>query len=303
MSEPLFVKSPSFPSSKCSFTPAGFFWKVQVREWAFAQVDLQGVDADQSVTSNTPDVVPGSGDTTEQCLTVTRKGGNLTVRFLALAKGFTFIQLLDKAGKLVIDPGLQVEVLERRAPAKDKLSLTKLEGNTVAFNAPDTVFYAMDTNLTWHSMSIGPSFFSGVKPDTNHVVISAHGDVPTGLTPKEENLCLFVAGKHRESIRLDIDNVEDVFKALKGQVAKDCVIWFGGCKIGSNNKFCSKAAVASGCTVVAPAMPLLTKRYPKLHVETLDRFAVPKVFEPDGNLVEVADFCGKQDTHQFVVPV
>src|SRR5262245_59812973 len=180
MSTPLFVVSPSFPRSKCSFTPAGLFWKMEVREWAFAKVDIQGVKADQNVTSNNPNVVLGFSDKTEKGITATRKGNNMTVRFFALAKGFTFIHLLDNTGKLVSDPLLQVEVVERRALGKDKTSLTKLEGKTVAFNAPDATAYTMDTNLTWSSAAIGTSFFAGVKPDTNHVVIAAHGGVPTG---------------------------------------------------------------------------------------------------------------------------
>ena len=53
MADPLFVKHPDFPHAKCSFTGSGYFWKMVVREWAFAKVNvnnLSGLD----VESNSP---------------------------------------------------------------------------------------------------------------------------------------------------------------------------------------------------------------------------------------------------------
>jgi hypothetical protein len=74
--------------------------------------------------------------------------------------------------------------------------------------------------------------------------------------------------------------VEKVFARVKGKMAENGVIWFGGCDIGSNNEFCQKVANSSGCTVVAPTYPVPLTQFPKGSVDLLDRHAGPKVFVP-----------------------
>jgi hypothetical protein len=127
--------------------------------------------------------------------------------------------------------------------------------------------------------------------------------VPTAAVRGDPSkISMFVGGFRLESVRLDGDNVTDVFSKLNGRVSKNCVIWFGGCNIGGNEAFCAAAAKASGCTVVAPVMPLLNKKYPKGYVDMLDAFAVPRIYPPSGKL-DVPEFCSQQVARKFVVPV
>jgi len=297
----LFVKHPSFPQANSFFTASNFFWKMRVREWAFAQVNVTDVDVGLEVTSNNPNVVLGKDEASEKGLKQTRSPGtkNVTVKFYAMDPGFTFVHLIGP------DVKVQVEVMTRRAPSEAAISLTKLEGKTVVINAPDAKAYTMDTSLTFNTKAgSAGSFFDGVPSGVNHVVVSSHGGVLTDADKADANkLCMFVSGFDLTSFRLDVGNAEEAFKALKGKVAKDCVIWLGGCTIGANDKFCSTAAKASGCPVVAVVMALVAKPFPKGNVDMLDRVAVPKVFGTDGKLMAVKDFCAKQEKHKFVVPV
>jgi hypothetical protein len=99
-------------------------------------------------------------------------------------------------------------------------------------------------------------------------------------------------------------NVEKVFARVKGKMAENGVIWFGGCEIGNNNEFCQKAANSSGCTVVAPTYAVPRIQFPKGSVDLLDRHATPKVFVPgSAGPVLLSSFCAKQRRHKFVVPV
>jgi hypothetical protein len=204
---------------------------------------------------------------------------------------------------------LQVEVVLRRASSDATVSLTKLAGKTIAFNAHDTnSTYNMDTNVTFSKSELNPlTLFSAVPSDTNHIAISSHGGPPTEADkPYVERRCMFVCGRKQTSpsLRLDLDNVEAAFRTLKSKVAKNAIIWMGGCTIGANGKFCQKAADASGCHVVAAAMVLREKKYPKGHVDILDRFCIPIVFAPNQpKQMNVYDLCAKQETHKFTVPV
>src|SRR5262249_6368158 len=131
-----------------------------------------------------------------------------------------------------------------------------------------------------------------------HVVVSSHG------VPVAEQVCMFVGGLGRDSLRLGLDNCEAVFATLKGKVAKDCVVWLGGCTIGQNREFCIKAARASGCPVVAAGKYLSTKSFPPGTVDLLDRSSMPIFYAPgEDKPGSLSDFCSKQDTYQFVVPV
>ena len=307
MSSVKFVRHPAFPQVKCFFTASGYFWKMRVREWAFAQVNVENMATNLEATSNNPNVVLGHTVRGEKGIKTTNiSTTQATIKFFANARGFTFIYMFDKDPSTAVDGvQMQVEVLERRAASPANISLTKLNGKTVAINAPDAQSYTMDSTLIFSNAAINPlSFFSGVPSGTNHVVISSHGGVPTTADRTDSTkICMFVAGFKLESLRLDVGNVEGVFNTLKGKVAEQCVIWFGGCNIGANTDFCSKAASASGCHVVAPVMPLTAQKFPKNNIDILDGFAMPRVFGPDGKPMNISDFCAKQDLLKFVVPV
>ena len=86
-----FVKHATFPQKNCFFTEGGYFWKMQVREWAFAQVDLDGVDDTIAVTSNNPNAALGHQEKGERGLKTKTSGKKMTVKFFARAAGFTFV--------------------------------------------------------------------------------------------------------------------------------------------------------------------------------------------------------------------
>ena len=284
-------------------------WKMQMREWAWAQVDLNDVADSVGVDSNNPNPVPGRFAQGRKAITASRALGTnkKLVKLYADRAGFTLVFAFDGSDSNKVGNNLQIEVLERRASSDASVSLTKLAGKTIAFNAPDTTStYDMDTTQTFSSSVLDPPLlFSAVQSGTNHVAISSHGGAPTKADePFVERRCMFVCGRNQTSLRVDLTNVEDAFKTLKSKVAKDAIVWIGGCTIGANNSFCQKAADASGCHVVAAAMVLRARKYPKGNVDVLDRFCIPKVFAPGKmNPITVADFCAKQETHKFTVPV
>lgn len=298
-----FVRHTSFPDNKCMLTESRYFWKMLVREWAFAQLDLQGVTGGIDITSNNPGVVPGIYDKTERGLkTSSPAAGTLTAKFYAKAPGFTFIHPF-KTDHFVAEEDLrmQVEVVIRQAKDQDQISLAELQGNTVAINSADTRAYEMGATGKFSSSSTSVmTLFSGVAPGTDHVVVGSHGGFGSNASSSQD-LCLFVAGLI-SSTHLDLSNVEPVFATLKGKVSPNCVVWLGGCNIGENDEFCHKASVASGCPVVAPTKNLMARKYPKGMIDVLDRFASTKVFVGKSK-VFVGDFCAKQETHKFVVPV
>jgi hypothetical protein len=187
------VKHPTFPQKKCFFTGGGMLWKMQVREWAFAQVDVQDVAEGLNASSNNPSVAAGAFDSSEKGIKTTRAGSNVTVTFYANSTGFTFVHLFETDPFIAADDvRIQVEVLMRRAKQPAEISLTKLEGNTVVINAPDAKSYDMDRTITFSSTAINPlSVFAGVPSGTNHVVISSHGGVPTEADKSDnEKLCM-----------------------------------------------------------------------------------------------------------------
>jgi hypothetical protein len=173
-----FVKHPSFPQTKCFFTEGNWLWKMVVREWAFAQLDVEAVDDGLKATSNNPTIVPQVFEQGDKRITTTRAAGSkkVTVRFYANGAGFSFIHLFDKDPMVAAeDIRMQVEVQTRRAPQESEVSLTPLEGKTVAINAPDTKAYEMDTTLTYANATDPLTLFDQVPADTNHVVLASHG--------------------------------------------------------------------------------------------------------------------------------
>jgi hypothetical protein len=283
---------------------------MQVREWAFADVDLDLGKAPSDppgppeVTSNNPGVVPPARVAEGIDLGWTKGSARLNATFYAKSTGFSFLYPFQGDPSVALeDVRFQVEVLPRRAPGPGSISLTKLFGTTVALNAPDAISYEMGTTRTMSTSETNPASLAGLLPaDVNHLVIGSHGGFLGTAGPNTE-LCMFVWGV-RSSIRLSIHNVESVFTAIKPKMADNAVIWLGGCNIGENNELCQKAATSSGCTVVAATNALTATKFAKGTIDLLDRYAAPKVFVANGKApVVVNEFCGKARRHQFEVPV
>jgi hypothetical protein len=226
--------------------------------------------------------------------------------------GFSFVQpFKGTPWNAAEDLRLQIEVLSRRAPKESEISMTTLRGKTVALNAPDARAYTMDTTVTFNPDTTNPaSHFVPVPAGANHVVVSSHGGVPSAADKTDvAKICLFVSGFTTAANRIDVDNANAAFSVLKSKVAENCVLWFGGCTIGQNTKFCQIAADASGCIVVAPVMALPFKQFAKGQIDILDAFAIPRVFLPrapsasSATAMSVSDFCAKQETCKFDVPI
>lgn len=303
-----FARNSGFPQSKCSFT-GGNLWKIQVREWAFADVDLDlgavpTANDPPDVTSNDPNVVPPVKDVDGVAAVWTVGTAQMTVNFYAKAPGFTYIYPF-KGNPFEALEGLrlQVEVVTRLAPKQKEISMTKLLGTTVALNAPDAATYEMDTTKTLPSSESTPESVAGLlSGGVNHLVIGSHGGF-LGTAGDTSELCMFAWGV-KSSIRLSIHNVDAVFTAIKSKMAENAVIWLGGCNIGANNEFCQKAATKSGCTVIAANNALAAMKVAKGSIDMVDRYAGPKVFQPGGSTPGAMNaFCAKQKRHKFEVPV
>jgi hypothetical protein len=293
-----FAKHPSFPQANASFLPSGWFWKMTMREWAFAQLDVvDDVPISPSVVGGTNNI----GVIRDITVTKSQDPKKVTIKFYAYSAGNAFVYLRDATAQdpfaAVENKQMQIEVETRRAQSESGISLTKLEGQTAVVNAPDTQSYEMSSTQVFRA-SNPLEIFKHIPPQVDHVVIASHGIVVGQST------CMFIGGATKSSLRLGLDNCEVVFATLKGKVAPNCVVWLGGCGIGSNNDFCIKAAKASGCPVIAAGHVLVNKKFPKDFVDILDRVSMPKLFIPgQARPSDIGDFCSKQERHKFVVPV
>src|SRR5262245_13285521 len=299
-----FARHPSFPQANTFLLESQWFWKMTLREWAFGLVDVvDGAAIDARFTGATNNVgVVRPKDTVRS-----PDSKKVTIRFFASVAGPAFVYLHDPTEPNpfvpIEDLKMQVEVTTRRAAKPDEITLTKLEGTTAVINSPDTKSYTMDSTNVFRGTT-PLDLFAGIPAGANHVVVGSHGaEVNT-------KVCMFVGGIREPSLRLGLDNCEEVFKTLRGKVAENCVVWLGGCAIGSNNEFCHKAAMASGCPVVAAGYVLANKPFPKGYVDILDRLSMPKYFPPSPDKPgeidkpgDISDFCFRQDKYKFVVPV
>jgi hypothetical protein len=293
-----FVKHPSFPQANAFLLPSQWFWKMTVREWAFAQLDIvDGVPINPRFTGATNNMRVIRSIT----LAKSPDPKKVTIKFYAHSAGNAYVYLHDPT---IADPfapvekiQMQVEVQTRRSGSESGISLTKLEGTTAAVNAPDTISYEMSSTEVFRAND-PLALFKSIPAGANHVVVASHGIVVG------QNTCMFAGGATKPSLRLGLDNCEVVFATLKGKVATNCVVWLGGCGIGSNNEFCSKAAKASGCPVIAAGHVLVNKKFPKDFVDILDKVSMPKLFMPGQSQPgDIGDFCSRQEMHKFVVPV
>lgn len=302
-----YSRNSDFPQSNTDVLPSGWFWKMTFREWAYASldvVDTVAIDMSYSGATNNPGVIRNIN--TKR----TAESQKVTLRFCARTAGNAFVYLHDpkqsnpfEAVEKIL---MQVEIKERRG-TNGSASLTKLRGTTFVTNAPDTKAYEMGTTKTFSGTN-PLDLFRDVPSNTDHVVIASHGMLHGSA------VCMYPAGADKSAQRLSLDNVTEVFSTLKGKVSNTCVVWLGGCNIGSNNEFCKKAAMASGCPVVAAGYALENKKFPKDQVDILDKVSLPKVFLPAAAAVssnpadawkpaDIGDFCVQQDTHKFVVPI
>lgn len=301
-----FVRNPAFPDSKTRITAQRKLWKLEVREWAFAEVDVKDVPEGLKPESNNPNASPGCFDKADRAIrwsqTQNADQTRRTVRFYAKAKGFTMIHLFRESAFKAEGDSLQVEVLDRRASGPDQISLATLGGKSVVVNALDAKAYTLSQSTTFQGTTIS-SIFDSIPSGADHVVISSHGGF-LGSVGAERELCMFAAGTKNSSERLGVHNVTELFAKLKGKVSATCVVWLGGCNIGANNEFCQKAADASGCNVIAANNALENKSFPKDKIDLLDRYAGPKLFVPNGTKPEfVGELCAKQAQHKFTVPI
>jgi hypothetical protein len=138
-----FEKHASFPQANTSLLPSQWFWKMTMREWAYAQLDVTDSAA-------IPVSFKGASNNMGVIHDVTSKGSpnKVTIKFYAYAPGSAYVFLHDPADpdpfaaaeKLV----MQVEVVTRRSGSEGDISLTKLQGVTAVVNAPDTIAYEMN---------------------------------------------------------------------------------------------------------------------------------------------------------------
>ncbi len=301
-----FVRNPAFPSSKTRVTSNLNLWKLEVREWAFAEVDVTDVAEGLQPESNNPNVSPGCRDKADRAIRGTRAAdrSKMTIRFYAKAKGFTMLHLFRTDPFKAEGDSLQVEVMERRASSANDISLAKLLGKSFVVNAPDAKAYSMTHTTTFDvTGKTVHNVFDAVPSGADHVVVSSHGGF-LGSAGADTELCMFAAGTKNSGERLGVHNVTEIFAKLKGKVAETCVIWLGGCNIGDNNEFCQKAANASGCHVVAAHNALMNKVFAKDQIDLLDRYAGPKLFVPNETKPAfVGELCAKQVKHKFTVPI
>lgn len=293
-----YAKHKDFPQENAEFLASGWFWKMNMREWAYAKLNVVStVPFKMTVTAGTNNMG------VIRNLKLIRSGDpkQVTISFYAHSSGNAYVHLCDAAAKnplsAVEDTLMQVVVGTRRAASEKGISLTKLEGKTAAINAPDTQAYKLSSTQSFTSDD-PRELFKSVPSGADHVVIASHGMEVGG------NICMFVGGGNKPSQRLGLDNCEVVFGTLKGKVSANCVVWLGGCTIGQNIEFCKLAAKASGCPVIAAGHVLVNKGFAQDFIDILDRVSMPKLFLPGESAPSsLGDFCAKQETHKFVVPV
>jgi hypothetical protein len=299
-----FVRHPNFPVEKTRITAGGMLWKLEVREWAFAEVNLSDVDAGLTPTSNNPTIVTDHYLEKPDKIRGTLSGRDMTVRFYAHERGFSMLYLFDKEPFTPVSDHLQVEVLQRRAPREADVTLTSLSGATCAINAPDAKAYTMDTTLTFDTSYTDPArIFAKVPSGLQHLVISSHGGFQDEASKSDaKKMSLYICGGNTTLYRLTLADVTKAFETLKGSILDTRVIWIGGCAVAGNKDFCAAAAKAVNRPVVAPLRALLNKRFPKGKIDILDGLAIPVVFAPGGGTTKMIEFCANQDEHKFSVP-
>jgi hypothetical protein len=200
---------------------------MRLREWAFGQVYVVDKDPiNPAFTGATNNMYVVRPVTTEKTSEPTR----VTIKFFARTLGgkggnLAYVYLHDPTEPNAFTPvekiQMQVEVQERKS-ISGNVSLTTLKGITFAVNAHDTKSsYKMGKDTTKvHPKASNPlDLFASTPSGVNHVVVSSHGGHDQG-----NQLCMLVGGQLEQSSRLDVHNVEEVFKPLKSKVAKECVV-------------------------------------------------------------------------------
>lgn len=314
-----FVRNPNFPLSKSRFDANGMYWKMEVRQWAFATFDVVDLAAASNVNASSSPflVVPDAGHPVAEARPSVSQGytgqGKKTVKFYAKLPGFTEVYLYDQIPSIPLDGvKIQVEVTRREAQSAAGGSSTQLtRGKTYSIQAPDAVTYDMDVNTIFRRDDL-KTLFDDVPAGTEHVVMSAHGvrTKAERVTQERSNsfdpstITMWMKGEYVDAGRLTVGNCEAIFQKLKSKVAANCVIWFGGCSMAFNRDFCFKAAKASGCNVVTVGNYLPFRKFPKYMVDLLDSKFNPFIFAPSAtNTQSPADFCERQGTFKFTVPV
>lgn len=186
------------------------------------------------------------------------------MRFYAKSEGSTYLNFFRPPSFDAVGVILQVHVIVRRSETANDSQLTKLNGKTFAFNAPDAISYETDKTVISKTPEEGKDggVFAKVEKGTNHVVIGSHAT----LEDKRKDakfICLWSDGE-RKSFRVNNGNVDSVFGVLKGKVADDCVIWIGGCTMSQNDTWCQGGRegmrMPLGCMCKPNAQPEISER-------------------------------------------
>ena len=287
MSNTRFAKHESFPTADCEFTDSGWFYKMRMKKTTTAKfylVDGQGLTA----YSNNPVVVPNSD------AVFTGKTGQeqkRTVEIYGLSPGITLIGF-TAAGS--IDPvvTMQVEVVDLPG---SRPSFVAFSAKSASLNAPDVAAFGRYQLDSAKLVTGGPpeNLFDFVPTGTQHIAICCHGQMNfRGV----DGITLFIGGNVTRG------NCTDVFKNLKAK-CDGGVIWVGGCEAGSDNDFCKKAVLASGCFLVAPMITLPTVHVPRGMVDYFAESKIKFFNRGSGDPMVASDFLLQQKDLQFrIVP-
>jgi hypothetical protein len=320
-----FLKNKNFPDNKAFFTEGKYFWKMEVREWAFFELDAINATG-LTGNSNNNNIVPTRAVTSspseapQAMRTTNGAGGTATIRGYAnQSGGGSFVYMFGTdPGKAEEDVLMQVQVVERRARSEKEATLeanlTRLSGRTIAINAHDAQAYRMTKTVINPPASNPLNLFDQVENKTDHVVVSCHGGIlgdpangPDGKPDYASAMRAFVGGakpgNDLANSSISVANVKEVFSKLKGKLNDNAVIWLGGCTMAGSPQFCKLAAMSAGCYFIAPGMALLNKKFPQHCIDLVDKYAVPAIYDRLGNTVAHSEFFAKQDSLNFKVPV
>jgi hypothetical protein len=302
VSDPSFAPHPKVLRGNYKFTESGWLWKLDVKVDETGRVILKDA-AGLLIQSRGIIQVPNSPAVFKGA---TSNDADRTVEFLAITDGITMLDVTDPAnpGRGVII-SLQVEV---KKTASGKLNFVAFDGDAVALNARGTpVPYSLKTTK---QITGGPpeSLFDAVPNGVKHVVISAHGQMHPTLADQRRGISkrffeLEIAG----GVNIDIGvagsgNCTAVFAKLKTKCAGG-VIWIGGCEAAAEPDFCTAAAKASGCFVVASAITIPPVTIPAGMIELFPGNMI-HFFNSDGNgQLKKAEFMAKAKDLKFHIVV
>jgi hypothetical protein len=272
-----FERHDSMPLADCFFLPSGWFWKIRFKKTTmgkFYLVDGAGLTG----SSNNYMAVPNSD---AAFLGKTGQEPRRLVQIYGLSPGISMVTFT--AGVPGDSVTMQVEVVDLPG---DRPSFVKPTAKSAALIGPGLpTQYRLDLVQT---ITTGPAenLFDPVPAGTKHIVVSTHGQMSAG------GISMSIAGGVSQS------NCTDVFAKLKGKCAGG-VVWISGCDAGGDNEFCKRAATASGCYVVAPAITVPVVRVPPGMFDYFERSMIKFFKKDNGELMKAGDFLVMQNDLSF----